>query len=211
MFLDLGTLINKFNLKINGIIHVGAHQLEEKDIYTKCNINNIVWIEGNEDLIPKCKEILSNFGCTDKILNYLVYDKDNIELEFKITNNTQSSSVLPFDKHKQYYSYIDFIGTKTKKTSTLKSIIETNNIDITQYNMLNLDLQGVELRAMRGLGDLIGYIDYIYTEVNNDSIYHGNDLITDIDTYLDSKGFVRAETAMLSEQWGDALYIRNLK
>lgn len=208
MFIGLDQLINKYNLKIRGVIHAGAHQCEEKKSYTDNNIHNVVWIEGNEDLIPGCRQILSEMGSADKVLNYLVYDEDDIELEFKITNNTQSSSVLEFDKHKQYYSYVDFIDSKIKKTATLKTIIESNDIDITQYNMLNLDLQGVELRAIRGLGDLINYIDYVYTEVNNDSIYHGNDLIADIDSYLNPRGFVRAETAMLSEQWGDAFYIR---
>jgi FkbM family methyltransferase len=208
MFIDLKTLIGKFNLKIRGVIHAGAHQLEEKTIYNDNNIFNIVWIEGNKDLIPKCQQILSETNSKDILLNYLVYDEDDIELEFKITNNTESSSVLPFGKHKTYYSYVDFVKSEIKKTTTLKTIIEKNNININNYNMLNLDLQGVELRALRGLGDYINKIDYIYTEVNNDYIYENNDLIADIDSYLVSREFLRAETMMLSEQWGDALYIR---
>jgi FkbM family methyltransferase len=209
MFISLKDIVTKFNAKIRGVIHVGAHLLEEKEAYTENNINNIVWIEGNDELIPKCQEILNNLNSSDKILNYLVYDVDGVELEFNITNNTQSSSVLPFGKHKQYYSYIEYIKTLKKKTYTLKTILTENNVDISKYNMLNLDLQGIELRALKGLGDLINNIDYIYTEVNNDTIYEGNDFIADIDSYLQGHGFIRAETFMLSEQWGDALYIRN--
>lgn len=208
MFIELKDIVQKYKMTIRGVVHLGAHQLEELSVYRSCNINNVVWVEGNDDLIPRCREILKETNSNDILLNYLVYDTDNIDLEFKITNNTQSSSILPFGKHKQYYSYVDFVKTITKKAFTLKTILNENNIDITKYNMLNIDLQGVELRALKGLGELINNIDYIYSEVNNDNIYEGNDYIADIDVYLEQHGFVRAETFMLSEQWGDALYIR---
>jgi lysyl-tRNA synthetase class II len=80
---------------------------------------------------------------------------------------------------------------------------------MSNFNMLNLDLQGVELKALRGAGDYLNHIDYIYTEVNNDSIYKDNDLIIDIDEFLRDYKFIRVETAMLSEQWGDAFYIKS--
>lgn len=208
MFIPLNTLVTKYNLNIKGILHVGAHHAEERESYNECNINNVIWIDGNEELIPIIKERLDSLNAQDLVLNYLVCDKDGEELQFHITNNTQSSSILEFDKHKTYYPGIDFIKTVTKKAYTLKYIIEKNNINIADFNMLNLDLQGVELKALIGMGDYIDHIDYIYTEVNNDSIYKDNDLIANIDEYLLKHKFVRVETAMLSEQWGDAFYVK---
>ena len=208
MFIPLNTIISKYNLNIKGILHVGAHHAEEKESYNECNINNVIWIDGNEELIPIIKERLNALNSQDLVLNYLVCDKDDEELQFHITNNTQSSSILEFDKHKVYYPGIDFIRTVTKKAYTLKYIIEKNNINMADFNMLNLDLQGVELKALVGMGDYLNHIDYIYTEVNNDSIYKDNDLITNIDKYLLEHKFVRVETVMLSEQWGDALYVK---
>lgn len=208
MFIPLNTIISKYNLNINGILHVGAHHAEEKESYNECNINNVVWIDGNEELIPIIKERLNTLNSQDLVLNYLVCDKDGEELQFHITNNTQSSSILEFDKHKVYYPGVDFIKTITKKAYTLKYIIEENNINMADFNMLNLDLQGVELKALVGMGKYLNDIDYIYTEVNNDSIYKDNDLIDSIDEYLQKFKFVRVETAMLSEQWGDAFYAK---
>jgi hypothetical protein len=208
MFIPLNTIISKYNLNIKGILHVGAHHAEEKESYNECNINNVVWIDGNEELIPIIKEKLNNLNSQDLVLNYLVCDKDGEELQFHITNNTQSSSVLDFDKHKIYYPGIDFIKTVTKKAYSLKYIIDNNNINMSNFNMLNLDLQGVELKALKGMGEYLSHIDYIYTEVNNDSIYKDNDLIVNIDEFLRGYKFIRVETVMLSEQWGDALYIR---
>jgi FkbM family methyltransferase len=208
MFISIDSIISKYNASIRGIIHVGAHLLEERETYIANNIKNIVWIEGNDELVTQCRTILNNQNSSDILLNYLVYDVDGIEIDFNITNNTQSSSILPFGKHKQYYSYIDFVKTLRKKTYTLETIINENSIDISKYNMLNLDLQGVELRALKGLKNYINNIDFIYTEVNNDNIYEGNDMICDIDNFLQKYNFVRVETFMLSEQWGDAFYIK---
>jgi FkbM family methyltransferase len=210
MFMELSKLIQDYNLEIKGIIHVGAHHLEEREIYNQCNVNNVIWIEGNDDLIPYCREVLDNYNSSDMLLNYLVSDMNDVEINFNITNNTQSSSILEFGKHKTYYPGVNFIKTVKKKTFTLKTIIDSNDIDMSKYNMINLDLQGIELRALKGLGEYIKHIDCIYTEINDDIIYKENDFVDDIDVYLGGVGFERVETFVLDEKWGDALYIRVL-
>jgi len=207
MLISLESIINKYNPKIKGIIHLGAHLLEEKNDYDRFHIDNVVWVEGNPKLCEINKKTLKNFP-NHKMLNYLVSDGNDVDVEFKITNNGQSSSILDLDKHKQYYPNIFVIDIIKGKTKTLKYIIEENNIDISQYNFLNMDIQGVELKAVKGLGRLISNIDYIYTEVNSGFVYKGNDLIEDMDEYLSLFGFMRAETKFSDAEWGDAFYIK---
>ena len=204
MFLDLQKLKTELNLDIKGIIHVGAHLLEELSIYETLEIHNIVWIEANIDLVNRSLEKYPN----QKILNYVVYDRDNVELQFNIANNGQSSSLLNFGTHSNLYPGIEFVSKKTIQTKTLKTIILENNINILDYNMLNLDIQGVELRAIIGLEDYLSNIDYIYTEINDDNVYENNDLLQDIDDYLRNKGFDRKETLIINGNWGDAIYVR---
>ena len=38
-------------------------------------------------------------------------------------------------------------------------------------NFLNIDIQGAELLALKGMGSLISYFDYIYLEVNKAHVY----------------------------------------
>ncbi len=33
--------------KVNGIIHIGAHELEELSRYLKRNVSRVIWIEAN--------------------------------------------------------------------------------------------------------------------------------------------------------------------
>lgn len=204
MFLELSKLKRDHNLDIRGIIHVGAHLLEERVIYHELGINNVVWIEANENLTKLTQERYPD----ENIFNYTVYDEDDVEMTFNIASNGQSSSLLNFGTHARLYPHISFSEQRIIKTKTLDTILRNESVNVDNYNMLNLDIQGVELRAIKGLGSLLASIDYIYTEINNDQVYEGNDLLSDLDSYLVANGFSRKETCIINGNWGDALYSR---
>ena len=91
------------------------------------------------------------------------------------------------------------------------------NYDIS-YNFLNLDIQGAELKALKGMEEYLSKVDYIYTEVNSEYVYEKCAIVNEIDSYLMAFGFIRTETAWYSEDggrsshgWGDAFYIRTEK
>jgi hypothetical protein len=88
----------------------------------------------------------------------------------------------------------------------LKDIVCKYNIP---FNFINLDIQGAELKALKGMEEYLHQIDYIYTEVNSDYVYEGCALIGEIDEYLQKFGLIRVETKWCGDyKWGDALYIR---
>ena len=150
MLISLESIIKKYNPNIKGILHLGAHLLEEKSDYDRFNIKDVIWVEGNPNLYNIDVETLKN-SPNHKIYNHIISDEDDVDVEFKITNNGQSSSILDLDKHKKYYPHIVIVDKFKGKTKTLKTLINENSIDITKYNFINIDLQGVELRAIKGL------------------------------------------------------------
>lgn len=95
------------------------------------------------------------------------------------------------------------------KTQRLDTFYKIHNLNPTIANFANFDIQGNELNAMKGMGDLLPHFDYIYTEVNTKHLYKGCCLLSDIDAYLTPFGFQRVETKMTRRGWGDALYIKN--
>ena len=46
--------------KVNGIIHIGAHNLEELPDYLKGNVRRIIWIEANPEKYSFIEERLKN-------------------------------------------------------------------------------------------------------------------------------------------------------
>jgi hypothetical protein len=70
-------------------------------------------------------------------------------------------------------------------------------------------LQGVELQALKGLGERVKNAKWIYSEVNKKMVYKDCTLIVDLDQYLKQYNFRRVATRWVyGKGWGDALYIQ---
>jgi FkbM family methyltransferase len=204
MYISLQYLIQKYDLCISGIIHIGAHLCEEKLSYNKSDIADIIWIEGNPEIYSKA---VSKYP-SEKIYNIVLSESDSKESDFYICNNSQCSSLLKLNLHKRYFPNIKQTNVIKTETSSLESFLKTYKIDVLNYNFLNLDTQGTELQILKGLNDKIQFIDYIYTEVNTDELYTNCSKLIEIDTYLQKYNFKRVETYLTSQKFGDAFYVR---
>jgi len=208
MLIPIYSISKKYNLrnKIRGILHIGAHECEEKNDYEKLGITNVYWVEGLSYKVKMMKEKFENL----KIYHAVVSDKDDEEVVLKIANNGQSSSILELGTHKQKHPEVHYIGEESCKSKTLGRLIKEEKINMDNVNFLNLDIQGVELRALKGMEEYLNKVDYIYTEVNVDYLYVDCCLMKEIDEYLSGFGFRRAETKIYGDAgWGDAFYIKS--
>jgi FkbM family methyltransferase len=200
MIIDINN-IKKYGIIPRGIIHVGMHKAEEYPEYKKCGMDYILFIEANKELAHSW--INNDDNCY--VVNAAVSDKVE-EVEFHITNNGQSSSILELKDHSLVYPHIINVETVKMKTTTLDTILQKVAIDTFNWNIMNLDIQGAELKAMMGLTDW-SYIEAVMTEVNYREMYKGCPLISEIDKFLEGKGFKKVEEVDTGCGWGDALYV----
>jgi FkbM family methyltransferase len=135
-------------------------------------------------------------------------DEKERDVVFNITNNGQSSSILDLDTHARHYPQIVVTETRPMRTTTLKTLIEHESIPSQMCNFWNFDIQGAELLALKGAEEHIRYADFIYLEVNIETLYKNCALLSDIDAFLAEKGFTRSGMKLVDEGWGDALYVR---
>jgi len=201
MLIPLDFIVNKYNIQFKGILHVGAHECEEISLYDKyLPRNKVLWVEAIPEKVEFCKKNHNNVLIEQAIVS------DKIEkVKFNISNNGQSSSFLEFGLHKFYHGNVHYVDSFVSETKLLRDVIKNYNIE---FNFLNLDIQGVELKALKGMEEYLPKIDYIYSEVNSDNVYEGCAIVTEIDEYLKQFGFSRAETKWTECKWGDALYLR---
>lgn len=208
MLIPLRNLVKKYNLKnkVKGILHVGAHECEEKNDYEKYGFHNVYWVEGMKFKVKMMKEKYPNIN----IYNAVISDVDDVEIVLNISNNGQSSSILELGTHKEKHPTIHYVDKQSSKSKTLTTLIEEEKINMDNVNFLNFDIQGAELKALKGMGDYLKKVDYIYTEVNSDYLYVDCCLIGEIDEYLRCFGFKRVLTKMAGDAgWGDAFYTRS--
>lgn len=202
MLIPLHDLVQKYNIQFTGILHVGAHECEELTSYDQyLPRNKMLWIEALQDKVDFCKQTYPDVLIEQAVVS------DSVEMvTFNRSNNDQSSSFLQFGLHSHFHPHVHFVGSFQAETKLLKDII--NKYDI-PYNFINLDIQGVELKALKGMEQYLHTIDYIYTEVNSDYVYKDCAIVSEIDEYLQQFGFKRVETSWCGEyRWGDAFYIK---
>jgi len=202
MLISLHELVQKYNIQFKGILHVGAHECEELQEYEKyLSRNQILWIEALQDKVDFCKNKYPDVQIENAVVS------DQIEtVKFNRSNNGQSSSILEFGLHKHFHPHVYYVSSCEVETKLLKNIICDYNIE---YNFLNLDIQGAELKALKGMEEYLNKVDYIYTEVNSDYVYENCAIVTELDDYLKQFHLFRVETKWCENfRWGDAFYIR---
>lgn len=192
---------------IKGVIHIGAHECEERDGYInhfKITDKNIIWIDALEVKTKQMKEKNPSL----RIFNECISNTDNETISFMVTNNFQSSSMLNFKTHSIEHPHIHETNRISMKTKQLSTFYKENQIISSDFNFMNLDIQGAELFALQGAGDILNDIDYIYSEVNTKEVYEDCCLLHEIDNFLAKYNFERVLISMTKHGWGDAFYVK---
>jgi FkbM family methyltransferase len=196
---------------VTGIVHVGAHTCEELAYYRnvlRVGDDKIFWVEANPDLVARAKTYLPS----SIILQGLCAEQAGQQVDFTITRNLHdgnaaSSSLLPLGTHKQHHPQVVVDRVVKATTTTVDDLLAPFEAS-REANMMNLDVQGAELMVLKGALNTLKGIKYIYAEVNEEHLYEGCALMSEIDEWLAPFGFKRVETRMTQYRWGDALYVR---
>jgi FkbM family methyltransferase len=189
---------------VTGIIHVGAHQLEEKAWYDQHwpEVKK-VWIDADVSL---CGKIVN--PKIHRLIHATVSDVNKM-VTFYVASNRASSSILKPKKHLEKHPNVTFPYELQVYAQRLDHVLTPYLRENIQYNFINLDIQGAELKALQGMGNMIDHIDYIYTEVNTEELYEDCAMLYQMDEFLHSKGFERKMTYLYDQYgWGDAFYVR---
>lgn len=210
MLIDLNELTVDYNIKVKGVIHIGAHYGQEYGIYKQNNIKDIIFFEP----VKSAFEALSNNIPESE--NVILYNmalgnyNGKVTMNIEHANDGQSSSVLKPKGHLELFPYIEFNWTEEVNIMKLDDV----DFDRNKYNMINIDVQGYEMEVFKGAFKFIeNHVDCINTEVNGTEVYENCCLIGELDEYLGFFGFKRVKTIWWDYQhdkkdWGDAFYIK---
>tara|TARA_Y100000296_G_scaffold57589_1_gene66108 strand:- start:1260 stop:1901 length:642 start_codon:yes stop_codon:yes gene_type:complete len=209
---NLPVIEEQHNLKITGVIHVGAFVGEELAHYRRMGLTNTILFEPQNHLY----EIISSKCINDEKVFQVALgshahtcDMFISETEGGLVNGSgASSSILAPKKHLIEHPAITFSKTETIQVEPLDEFLASKNIRALPYNFLNVDVQGYELEVLKGASKTLGCIHMMVIEVNRDEMYKNCPMINEIDEFLESYGFERVRTYWQSESWGDALYVK---
>jgi len=222
-------LVNRYNVSVTGVIHVGAHEGQEVKNYSSAGIKNVILIEANPTRFNNLSESLStgryvtwcspltyeyfNDHRTDivkqyKAYNYAISDKTG-SISFNVANYDGGvDSLFKINRVGQETSWVPYehIGKIEVPTITLDVLIE----DKQSYNFLNIDVEGAELLVLKGATELLKNIDWIQVETQDVLRFDNSSYRLDVISILERNGFELVTYFDTGKGWGDCLFKKNV-
>jgi hypothetical protein len=191
-------------LRLRGVLHVGAHDCEELPAYEAAGVRreDVYWVEALQEKVSAALERgVPNVAC-------VALDDVERPAALRVTNNGQSTSLLPLGTHRQSYPSIEVVEQREVLTKTGARYVAEHAVPIGACNFWNLDIQGKELAVLRGFGAHLDAADGVYVEVNTEQVYEGCCELAQLDAFLGLRGLRRVLLEMTQAGWGDAFYVR---
>lgn len=202
MLISFSEIIKKYHMNVAGIIHIGAHYGEEIGDYIDNGIKDIILFEPLSDNFNILEKNVKNLNANIVGHQVALGSTPGNATMYVSSNEKQSSSILKPKVHLTHHPNVSFPSTEIVEVKTLDQF-ETSN-----FNFINMDVQGYELEVLKGASKTLMHIDYVYCEVNRDEVYENNAFVEQIDEYLSQYNLIRVETDWGGGIWGDALYIK---
>ena len=202
MIIRFSDIVKKYNMNINGIIHIGAHYGEEIVDYINEGIQNVILFEPLSDNFDILHKNSQNLNANIEAYQVALGSEPGEATMYVSDNEKQSSSILKPKVHLSHHPDVKFPSKEEVEVHLL------DEYDCHNYNFLNMDVQGYELEVLKGGSETLKNIDYVYCEVNRDEVYENNAYIEELDEYLANYNMSRVETVWSGGIWGDALYIK---
>src|SRR5579863_4494975 len=99
MMMDFDALMARYEMRVYGVLHCGAHLAEEARDYERHGIKRVWWVEANPAVLDEIRANLAPFP-GHSLIHALIWDGDGMMMGFNVSNyDGMSSSVFPFGTH----------------------------------------------------------------------------------------------------------------
>jgi FkbM family methyltransferase len=196
--------------KPRGVIHVGANDGEEFTYYKSMGITKLVGFEPLKDAFDRFEA-----AHPDVMKFQLGWGNERAKVTIEVTENDKASSVLKrvdvedWTKHPVFKDWNmgqwPIVGTEE---ITIIRYADWEGINDADYNFLNMDIQGMELAALKGMGRQLENFDALVIECSESPVFKGEASGQEVSDWLDARGFERVTPI---KPHNDVLFLRKDK
>jgi FkbM family methyltransferase len=183
----LQPIVREFFLRqCHGILHIGAHEGQEADMYYRMS-RPVIWVEAVPLYFEKLSMNISRYHNQIALNALLGAQCDNFRDFFITSNNGESSSVYPLAGN-EYWSGLENLEIRRLPSKRLDCLI--SELEIREYDYWIVDVQGAEIEVLEGAGDLLRHCRYLQVEISQEKFYEGGAEFQEVKSFLESKLFV---------------------
>jgi len=192
--------------KITGIVHVGMNVGQEIPIYRSLGINRIM---GFEPLPEAYNQLAANYPEYAFWQAGLGAKAERRTLHVTATADGQSSSVYDPGVESGYPA-TEIIKEEIPITIVrFDDLVYSTGIDLLGYNTMVIDVQGMELEVLKGLGNFLKVFDFYIIECSPTAIYKGGATLEQVASLMKEHGY--RQQNKVKTLVDDVAFIRRLK
>ncbi len=165
-----------------GVLHIGAHRGLEAEFYASRDCD-VIWVEAIPQVFETLISHISKYP-KQRAIEALLGDKNKKKHLMYLSNNDfQSSSIFKFGKEMNHKNLI----METTITLPMKRLDELFSLkDLNKFKHWVVDVQGAELKVLKGAGKLLSNVNSMEIEVSTRDEYLGGAKWLEIKKYLES-------------------------
>lgn len=197
--------INNINYILNLGCRDGSEAIQFSTIFPNAKI---ISVEANPNQIQVIKSNIKDYPNIE-IFNFGASNED-AELDFNVSStvNIGNSSFLKTNGNYDNYEKMAFHAPIKVKTKRLDNFLKEQQVP--KIDILFMDIQGFEGKAIQGLGDYINNVKILYSEITYKEMYKDQILFDKFDYYMLQKGFYCIyRDYKHGDFWGDSIYINS--
>jgi FkbM family methyltransferase len=170
------------------ILEIGSRDLDQSIQFIEAFPNaRVLAFEPNPEMIPYCKQRLTQYPEIE-LYEYAISDEDGL-IDFYVTDrwlNTGASSILKpkDDDFLPGLPWKKISGIQARRLDSLLTELGIESVDIVW-----IDVQGAELRALKGMGKFFDNVKMLHAEAAQRAYYEGHILKDELENWLHEKGF----------------------
>lgn len=200
--------------KPRGVIHIGANDGEEFVYYKSMGIKNLCGFEPLKAPYEKFE------AAHPDVLKFQIgWGNENKQMRIEVTENDKASSTLPrieVEDWTQHPVFKDWnmgqwpiVGEEMIQVMRYEQFMaDFEPYDPADYNFLNMDVQGMELDALKGMGKQLDNFDALVVECSETPVFIGEHSAAEVSAWLNEQGFEQVTAIGLHS---DILFLRKDK
>jgi FkbM family methyltransferase len=199
---------------VRTIFELGARDCTETLVFRKNFPDaNIYTFECNPETLPICRKKVAPYPKIH-LIEKAVSDTNGHTSFFQIDNektktvfdggNPGASSLFRANDEYELEKYVQ--KEIRVETISLDTFLGQNSLK--EIDLLWMDIQGAELKALQGLGKRISAVKLIHFETEFFPIYVGQPLFTDMRKFLNKNGFRLSTFTSVGKYAADVLFVR---